>query len=241
MLNRSFLGVPAVGDVLVALKAIAPMALMIDAIAGMAGDGTKLTSISDLSGNGKTITIDDAGGHSPRFGPTRWNSAQPAMGLISGNNYQVVVSSLVVPQPFTVVMLLQNFASDIAGASQNIYRDAAGAVGYCITGTTVWSLFAGSVLSSTFTAAASQGRRCRIDVVNGASSFICRGSTEQSGDAGSGSAINGNMAIGAGPAATAPITAEMPFFAIYSSALTAVQRAKALSLLQLRYSGITPT
>lgn len=220
------------------LRAIGGCELLIDAISGMTINAGVVQSLTDLSGKGRAITIVNA----PAATLTTWNGAQPAIRCTVGVPMRLNVTMPVPMAVYTMVAVIQGLG--VGAADSSFYRDSNNnAISYVRAGTADWALYNGVVFASTFTTANSAGRYVRIDVQNTATSLICRSGTEQAGDAGfsRGGIVTNPLNIGTGGGGSAPLVCDLAAFAIYSKALSVAERAKVITVLAARYSGVSLT
>lgn len=232
--------ITAASDGLGPLRAIGNCELLIDSIAGVTGNGTFVTAIVDHSGNNRVTTL-PADANKPRFTATKWNGTHPAMQSIAVNLHRWEATLPAIPQPFSVVTVLDGYTQGSGtGGNMNVWS-ASGAVAFRGSGTLQWSLFFGTVVSTGIVTSASLGKVMRTDIVNGAASRSYRGTTD-------GGAINpGAGAIGAGTFrgfssnAGDGTTAIMAACVVYSKVLTSTQIATILAFFQARYPNLTGT
>lgn len=219
--------------------------ILIDAIAGVTGDGTNITAITDLSGKNRTITRPD--GVIP-FTATKWNGNQPAWQFVAATKHrmQVVAASgappyATLPQPMTVVTLLDQFLNTTN--QPNLYRDATPihTVGFMDFGG-AWGIFDGTILDSPIFSAVSQpGKVIRIDVHNGAASLIRATDDVSSGDAGNTAGSLAAYFIGSdGFTNNFAASLIQAVHILYSKALSTAEQNTVVAILKKRYGGIVP-
>lgn len=221
------------------LRNIGNCELLLDAIEGMtfaisgAPAVMRVATVTDLSGNARPVVTQNT------FGSvTEWDGAAvAACRFDETQSTRFTVNNFVVPQPCTVITVLKAMTGS---ASQNMYRDDnLGAVGYLLAPTKFWTIYGGTVFSSTFTEGNSPGRHIRIDVFNGAQSLITRTASEQAGNAGAALGFSGRLNIGCGHSFLAKINMTVGAFIVYSKALSLAERDTVRAILSNRYPGVT--
>jgi hypothetical protein len=231
--------VPVASAVLPSFPAISNLELRLSAQLSTIAYGSDglVTSVSDLSGNGRTATNGSSGGK-PRYFPKRFANGRPCF-WFDGNNFQhLVVTMPNIATPCCVVIVVEELA--VGTGDGNLYRDqTARAVGFLQSGNT-WSIFgtSGSAVASSAlwnqnhdrvpTNGPSALPAVRIDQYDGANSLISNNGTEVTGTiGGTGTFIGGTLNIGNG--ATTVTTAAkflMYEFLIFSKALSPTERAQ---------------
>lgn len=228
-------------DGLTEIRAIGSWEFILDAISGMTGNGTNLTSFSDLSGNNRVCTI----GNAPLFTATKWSGGggKPALQFVrTSTHYLKVLIPLAIAQPYTYVSVLDGYAGDIGTGNQNI-MNGSGGISYRVSGSDRWSLFSGTPVNSNIVNSASTGKVIRFDVFNGASSKVYRGTTDGGTiNPGTGSIAAAEFGIGARNDGVDPSNvAAAPFFGVIKKALNTSEMATIISFMQNRYPGLSGT
>ncbi len=204
-----------------------------------ANDGL-VTAVTDLSGNGRTGTA--ATTARPRYYPKHFNGGFPCLAFNGTSNW-LSVTMPTIAQPFTVVIVLANYAGGTS--NQHLYRDSTpGAVGYISGGQ--WLMYSSAVLTATglltqngaaplYNSQRGTGDvnhtthpAVRIDVYDGASSLCSNNGVDVTGTVGvttgSGTDIRGTFGIGADPALSGVARMLLYEFLVFSVALTSQNR-----------------
>jgi hypothetical protein len=155
-----------------------------------AGGGAAITSISDLSGNGRTAS--QATGSKQ---PTSQSAVQNGrnIGRFDGTDDELLTASFAISQPFIVYAALAN----LTGNAGRYFSSGDGAIRVGASSAVPGhDLFAGSALGATYTAGAYNAFRQVTVIVNGAST-IMRSNGVQDGTGNIG-ANNGTTGIALG-------------------------------------------
>jgi hypothetical protein len=225
-----------------ALRNIGSCEILLDAIAGVTGDGANITAINDLSGKGRTITLPD--GTIP-FTSTKWNGALPAWQFIRASLKRIMINGgtgtppyPTLPGPMTLCFVMDQLTN--VGGPMNLYRDnsAINTVGFMQAGGG-WALYDGIVANSAlFSAANVTGKVARLDVHNGVASLIRVTDTEEVLNPGNTAMQMGQHYIGSNSANNAGVSAIMAMYVLYSKALSATERDQVVAIMKKRYPGI---
>jgi hypothetical protein len=221
------------------MRGLGSCELMIDGISGVAHNGTNATAVTDFSGKARSVALTTA----PLASTTKWGGSLTALQFVRANVHRLNVG-LVLAQPFTVITVFDQLTESGAVADSNLYRcDAGGAVGYlnAAINPDSWSMYAGNVFNSTFDSTNSPAKHIRTDCFNGASSYIAKGTSVQTGNAGTQGFQTAGLGlnIGCGIGGASPTSMILAFMGVWAKPLSAGELAVAVSQLAARYPGTT--